>query len=427
MVPYPTGHDPEIRQVEDPEQVVIPLDYPGHIRYLPTVQPGDTVRKGQIIGKSRIGNCAFASISGKVKDIRTVWTAQSVHSPAVIIENDGGAPLSPEEVFDGPVPSNNPKAALERIRMAGVNAPWNLSGRDYEEGEIKALPKIETIIIKGVREEPTMLVSQLLLQKESAKVSDGLRRITALLPGVKVYLTVPGELGDWAKSEFAGTAEVVPLPQKYTSRLEREVVTRLHGRRVPAQESYINHGVAVQDVEYFIAMVDALDGKSPFIQKCLTISGTDFEQAITVRFPVGSSLKHILDSQGLNLDDYSRRVVGGPMKGYAQYSDTTPIAHDDGIYLVSGDVAPFDLIAPCIFCGRCSRVCPVNIQVHLVNRMIEFGHLESAKDLNPEACHECGLCATVCPAERPIVQLLHFCNHEMKHGERFNWAAGGAS
>jgi electron transport complex protein RnfC len=59
--------------------------------------------------------------------------------------------------------------------------------------------------------------------------------------------------------------------------------------------------------------------------------------------------------------------------------------------------------------------------------MVEFGQIESAKGLNPEACHECGLCAYVCPAERPIVQLLHFCNHDMIHGERFTWAAGGIS
>jgi electron transport complex protein RnfC len=139
---------------------------------------------------------------------------------------------------------------------------------------------------------------------------------------------------------------------------------------------------------------------------------------------MGSSLKHVLASQGLKVSDFSRPVVGGPMMGFAQYSEITPLTYNSGVYLIAGDVAPFDPIAPCIFCGRCTRVCPVNIQVHLVNRKIEFGQLESAMSLHPDACHECGLCAHVCPAERPIVQLLHFCNHEMIHGERFNWTDG---
>ncbi|MBL0381966.1 MAG: 4Fe-4S binding protein [Desulfofustis sp. PB-SRB1] len=49
------------------------------------------------------------------------------------------------------------------------------------------------------------------------------------------------------------------------------------------------------------------------------------------------------------------------------------------------------------------------------------------RGLSPEACHECGLCAHVCPAQRPIVQLLHFCNRDMIHGERYTWTPGGIS
>lgn len=421
-LPLLKDYDPLIRQVEDPERVRIPLDYPGYIHYLPTVKAGDSVRRGQVVGRSRLGNCTFASISGRVREITPTWTAQSVHSPTVVIENDGSEGLSPEEMFDGPVAPDNALAALERIRSAGVNAPWTLSGRDYGSGEIAKLPKLEAVIITGVQEEPTILTSQLLLEQQPEKVSKGLRRVRMLLPDVDIWLTVPEHLQSWAEQSFADYAQIVPLPLDYPARIEREVVARLLGKRIPKRESYISRGVIVQDIENMLAMVDALDGISPFIQKCLTISGTTMDSAVTVRFPLGSSLKHILASQGLNATDYTRPVVGGPMKGIAQYSDLTPVTYNSGIYLISEDVSPFDQIAPCIFCGRCTRVCPAKIQVHLVNRMIEFGQLESTRSLHTEACHECGLCAYVCPAERPIVQLLHFCNHEMAHGERVSWS-----
>jgi len=326
-------------------------------------------------------------------------------------------------MFDGPVAPGDPRAALKRIRTAGVNAPWTLSGRDYGTGEITALPRLEAVIITGVQEEPTILTSQLLLEQQAEKVAEGLRRIRILLPDASIWLTVPAHLQSWAEDRFSEFADIAPVPRSYPGRIEREVVARLIGRQIPNRESYISRGVIVQDIENILAMVDALDGVSPFIQKCLTISGPTIDKAVTVRFALGSSLRHILASQGLKVSDFVRPVVGGPMKGIAQYSDLTPVTYNSGIHLIAQDLSPFDPIAPCIFCGRCTRVCPAKIQVHLLNRMVEFGQFNSTGKLHPEACHECGLCAHVCPAQRPIVQLLHFCNHEMTHGERYVWSA----
>jgi Na+-translocating ferredoxin:NAD+ oxidoreductase subunit C len=427
-LPSLSKYDPVIRQIDDPDRVTIPLEYPGRVRYLPVVEAGDTVRKGQIIGKSRIGNSVIASISGKVKEITTVWTAQSVHSPAIVIENDGGEPLPPDEIFDTPVQHGDLDSAMKRLRSAGVAPPWTMSGREWaEDGDLPPLPAVKTVIITGVRQETTILTSQLLLEQQGEKVAEGLRRIATFIPGGRICLTAPEHLRSWAEPLFDGLTELVFLRDNYTARIEREVVSDIIGHRIPNRESYRYHGIAVLDVEYLLAMVDALDGVAALTQKYITISGTTIDKAVTVRFPIGSSLRHVLASQGLKATDFTRPVVGGPMMGFAQYSDLTPLTYNNGIHLIAGDVAPFDAIAPCINCGRCTRVCPVNIQVHLVNRMIEFGHLESARDLHPEACHECGLCAHVCPAERPIVQLFHFCNHDMIHGERFTWAAGGDS
>jgi electron transport complex protein RnfC len=426
LVPRVVDYDPVIRQVEDPERVVIPLDYPGRVRYLPTVTTGDSVIKGQAIGRSRVGNCVCATINGTVKDITTVWTAQSFHSPAIVIENNGDQSMAAEELFDGPVDTSDFEPAMDRLRSAGVAPPWSLSGREYDDSdkEIPELPPVKAVIITGVRQESTILTSQLLLEQQGGKVAEGLKRLGTLVPDARICLTVPEHLRSWAETIFHGPAEIVFLPEQYTGRIEREVIAQILGYRIPNRESYRYHGIAVLDVEYLLAMVDALDGKSSFIQKCLTISGTDLDTAVTVRFALGSSIKDVLGSQGLKMSDYTRPVVGGPMMGFAQYSEMTPLTYNSGIYLIAENIAPFDAIAPCINCGRCARVCPVNIQVHLVNRMIEFGQLDSARELHPDACYECGLCANVCPAERPIVQLLHFCNHDMVHGERYNWLAG---
>ena len=429
LVPHLANFDTEIHQVVDPERVVIPLEYSGRVRYLPTVKEGDHVYKGQVIGKSRVGNCVCATIGGTVKEMASIWTAQSYQSPAIVIETSGDGAPEPDKIFDGPIDAiADPEAAMLRFRAAGVAPPWALSGREFaKEGDIPELPPVETVVITGVRQESTILTSQLLLEQHADKVAEGLKRFAAIMANARFFVTAPETARPWAEKKFKGLAEVVYLPEDYLGRIEREVIARITGTRIPHRQSYRYHGIAVLDVEYLLAMVDALDGVSPLIQKYLTISGTDIDRAITVRFPLGSSIKHVLASQGLDVSGYTRHVVGGPMMGFAQYSDTTPLTYNSGLFLTAEDVAPFDAVAPCINCGRCTQICPAAIQVHLVNRMIEFGQLEAARKHHPEACHECGLCANVCPAERPIVQLLHFCNHEMVHGERYNWITGDNS
>ncbi len=422
-----TSYDPEIRQVADPDVVILPLEYPGQVKYHATVAKGDIVKRGQAVAKSTLGNAVIASISGTVRGITTVWTAQSVHSPAIIIDRLKDQSRDDTVCFSSPVAPGDLEAAMMRMREAGVAPPWSLSGREWKDADIEELPRIETIIITGIRQEDTVLTSQILLDQQREKVAEGLKRIGQLMPGSRVFMTAPQTFKPWADSAFASLAELHYLPTSYYGRIEREVVSSIIGKRIPNRESYRKHGIIVLDVEYLIAIVDALNGTSSLTHKHITITGTNIEKPITVRFPIGSSLQHVLASQDLTIGDYTRPVVGGPMKGVAQYSDNTPLTYYNGIHLIAGEVAPFDAIAPCINCGRCTRACPVNIQVHLVNRMIEFGQLDSAKDLNPEACHECGMCAFVCPAERPIVQLMNFCNHDMVHGERFTWAAGGLS
>lgn len=426
-LPVIESFDPVIRQVEDPDFVVLPLEYPGQVHYHPTVATGDLVRRGQPVAKSKLGNSVIASINGKVRAITSVWTAQSVHSPAIVIDRIDDKSMPEDQLFSEPVPAGDLEAAMMRMREAGVAPPWSLSGREWKDQELEELPKIETVIISAIRQEDTVITSQLLLDQQRDKVVEGLKRIGTLMPGARICMTAPQSFRSWADKQFTGFAELHYLPASYFGRIEREVVTSILGHRIPNQESYRKNGVIVLDLEYLLAIVDALNGTSSLTHKCLTISGSDLKEAVTVRFPLGSSIKHILASQGLSLSNYTRPVVGGPLKGVAQFSDQTPITYYNGIHLIADEVAPFDSIAPCINCGRCTRACPVNIQVHLVNRMVEFDQIDAAKELNPEACHECGLCAYVCPAQRPIVQLINFCNHDMVHGERFTWAAGGMS
>ena len=61
---------------------------------------------------------------------------------------------------------------------------------------------------------------------------------------------------------------------------------------------------------------------------------------------------------------------------------------------------------PCISCGRCIEVCPMQLEPILMNRAVSFGDLELAKKHGLLDCIECGSCSYNCPSDVPLVQMF---------------------
>ena len=103
------------------------------------------------------------------------------------------------------------------------------------------------------------------------------------------------------------------------------------------------------------------------------------------------------------------------MKGYACYSDEQPLTAgaDCLMFQSPGEVSVFE-DGVCTNCGRCVRVCPVDLEVNLLGRFSEFNFFDRCAELGVENCVECGLCAYVCPAGRPLVHLLAHAKYSLR-------------
>jgi len=395
-----------IVDLPDPESVVIPLEYPGQILFRPNVSAGDDVARGQVIGRSELGNCLHASIGGTVKEIRTVWSARGFQVPALVIERGPHRVLTPEQCLAEHGLGLASARRLDLLRAGGVVSPWTTPGLNHAEGEADAYPEVRHVVLLGVNQEPTIFNYELLLEERGDDVRTSVRRLADLAPQARIWLTVPRRLGAWARDLFAEGVEVVELSDEYRQRIERTVVARLVRTPLPATVSYRECGVAVLSVEQALASVEALCG-CPFTHKTITIAGDGVVEPVTVRAPLGISIRDLLGSQGLKVADYARVVMGGPMQGTAQYTDETPLSKfQHGLYLVSAERLPSEVNLPCVTCGRCVRACPLHLQVHLIGRNVEYDQFDQARRYHPQFCHECGLCAFVCPAHRPLVQMV---------------------
>ena len=69
---------------------------------------------------------------------------------------------------------------------------------------------------------------------------------------------------------------------------------------------------------------------------------------------------------------------------------------------------------PCIRCGDCATVCPVQLHPQQLLEQLRDGRLRAAENDGALDCTECGRCDVACPSKIPLLQRYR----EMKHAIR---------
>jgi len=111
---------------------------------------------------------------------------------------------------------------------------------------------------------------------------------------------------------------------------------------------------------------------------------------------IGTSFKACVDFCGGYMPGGPEKIVsGGPMMGVALYTDEVPvIAGTSGILALSGDEARLPEPAACMRCGRCHRVCPMNLQPYAIEDAILARDAAKAARFYAQQCIECGACGS---------------------------------
>ena len=93
--------------------------------------------------------------------------------------------------------------------------------------------------------------------------------------------------------------------------------------------------------------------------------------------------------------------------GMAQYTCDIPVAKGTGAMLAFAADEDKTVENPtCIRCGRCVEYCPMGLEPVEVNQAYAARDVQELGKLHADYCFNCGSCSFVCPAKRPVTQMM---------------------
>ena len=407
-----------LKRFPDPKEVVIPLSMHAGAPANPTVQVGDTVKVGQVIGEPAafISGFVHSSVSGTVTAIENRPHATRGECLSVIIRSDGKNTLhesvQPREDED----SLTPDEIVEIIKNAGI---VGMGGAGFPTAvKLKPAKPVDTILLNGCECEPLLTADHRVLLEYADDVIFGLRMIIKAVGAKKGVIVIEDNKPDaialmQEKTAGCSNMEVVAAKTKYPQGAEKMLIKRVTGRQVPRGGLPADVGCVVSNISTTKAIADAIQKGMPLIERVVTVTGERLKNPGNYIVKIGTNTKDLIDYCGGVTGDGEVTVkAGGPMMGFVLSDTNVPIMKgSNGIIVVDTDHTKEQ---SCIKCGRCMDVCPMELSPLYFAKFADEKNWQGMKEKNVMDCIECRCCEYICSSKIPLVDKIKAGKNEVR-------------
>jgi Na+-translocating ferredoxin:NAD+ oxidoreductase subunit C len=157
-----------------------------------------------------------------------------------------------------------------------------------------------------------------------------------------------------------------------------------------------------------VAVAEAVRRGTPLVERVVTVSGDAIGRPANLAARIGTPLQALINACGGLTEKSVKVIVGGPMMGFAVSSLDIPVVKSTTAVLAFSRRTALKGMgaSTCFRCGRCAESCPMGLQPGTISLLAEKERYDDARQNYLLECLECGCCAYVCPAKRPIVQAI---------------------
>ena len=401
-----------ITVIPAPEQLVIPLRQHIGAPCNSLVKVGDAVTTGQKIGDSDafVSAPVHASLSGRVTavEMRPSHSGQDV--PSVVIDvDDAQQPWCPSAPETRDLTKDGIIAAVKEAGIVGMGGAGFPTAVKLQPPADKP---VDTVLLNGCECEPYLTCDHRVMVEMPEQILKGAAYIRQALGAETVLICVEDNKLDAVEAlrqrNTDQSTRIVTVPTKYPQGAEKQLIKAVLGREVPPQLLPFAVGVVVQNVGTAVAVCEAVDQGKPLVERVVTVTGDNIADPKNLRVPVGTLLSHVIEQCGGLIKTPAKVIVGGPMTGVAQKSLSVPVTKAvTGITVLNPATAVTNgEYTHCVRCGRCVDGCPMLLYPNQISVFCEANLVERARQWNTMDCIECGICAYVCPSNRPIIRFV---------------------
>lgn len=404
--------DLPIEVMPAPETVYLCLSQHIGAPAIPIVNVGDTVKKGQLVGKENgvVSANVYSSVSGEVVAITELVNGLGQKQNYVVVKNDF---KNEQSLFDD-MSDFSPVALIERIRLAGI---VGLGGAGFPTA-VKLTPKnpLDTLIINGAECEPYLNCDYRLMTERTEDIIAGIGYVKKALGLSRVIIGIEANKPEAIKAfEKYDDIDTVVLKKQYPMGSEKHLIYCTTGRKVPVGKMPFDVGVCVQNVKTMIACYEAIELNIPLTEIVMTVSGNGIEKPKNIKVALGTPFSAIAEFCGGVKENTVKLIAGGPMMGKSliglnHYTRKT----DSGFLLLNDKESVTVSPTNCINCAKCAKNCPMRLMPMYIESFALAGDYKNAEKYGAMNCLECGSCAFNCPARRSLVQSISMAKTKIK-------------
>lgn len=405
-----------IKPLKAPPVLYIPLSQHIGAPAIPIVEPGESVKKYQLIARaaSTLSANIHAPVSGKVVKIEACMLADGVNTTAIILENDGRE----EEVELYPTESElSADQIVQRIRDCGIVG----AGGAQFPTDLKYNPEgkaIHTFIINGTECEPYLSADYALMSQHTQEVLEGIRIANKVLNAKDIVITIEEQnkeltktFAPFLKKEVYKGFRMLVLPNEYPQGGELQLIKSVTGIELARNKRPREIGVIVNNVGTIHAIYKAVVESKPLTSRIITLSGNKLEQYGNFEVLIGTPVSHILKESGVSSHE-KEIILGGPMMGKRVMNPDAPILKgSSGVLLLKENKKRKH---NCISCGYCVDVCPMHLMPMKFEEIYRAGKYFKLEKYNITNCIECAACEYICPSNVPLIASIKEGKNKLK-------------
>lgn len=415
----------DIIEVRPPEYYSVPIMCTNGLPAEAVVKAGDTVKQGSLIAKPTTNRGAFvySPTSGKVVSIVDKFTPTGYKCPHVVILNDNKL----DHVGFEPMKEVNPKELLKRLAVSGI-VDSNFGGMPtYLRYTLNSVEKQYTLYVVMSNTDPYLSANEALTINRTAEVVQGAKYFAQILSSKKIVFifTQRAKKARKALKKYIKQREphlkysIKEIANTFPSDNIKLLMHRFKPKQKLFTEEEQQKRAFIEDAITCYSFFNAVKNNRPIDYRVVTISGNNIVRKGNYIVKNGTSFEHVLEVVGTKDNSKPFKILnGGIMMGISQYTaDVACNTETQSLTFIDDKEFSTPKELPCINCGRCVDVCPMNLLPNKLDEACVGRKTYEASKLGIRSCIECGCCSFVCPSKRYLTQRITNVKKDVEGGK----------